>query len=301
MQPHAARRTCILRAHPEVRRLTGPEWRTKWIALGVVASHLGLSVLAPRLPWTAYLLVLYLVGATLAQALFLLVHELAHDLAFRTAAYNRWFALLVNLPLGVPYAVAFRAYHLEHHAHQGVDGVDTDVPTAWECAVVRGPWTKAAWLSCQILAYALRPLLVRPQPVTAMHACNWLVQLAFDALLYAWVDEGPLVYLLLSVWLAGGLHPCAGHFLSEHYVRHGTQETYSYYGPLNRLTLNVGYHNEHHDFPRVAWSRLPEVTRLAPEAYEDLVVCDSWIGALRDYVRREDMGPWCRVRRARKE
>lgn len=86
----------------------------------------------------------------------------------------------------------------------------------------------------------------------------------------------------------------AGHFISEHYVFKPGQETYSYYGPLNLLTWNVGYHNEHHDFPRIPGSKLYKV---APEYYEGLVSHKSWSQVIHMYIVDPTIGPFSRMKR----
>ena len=296
-EPHAGRRRRILDEHPEVKRLFGHEPASKYVCTALVVAQL---VAATEFAHAERLSVgvfgLFVVGATLTQALFLAIHELSHNLFFKRPAANKLFAIFANLPLVVPFAISFRQYHAEHHKHQGVEGVDTDVPTDAEVRFFQGAPRKALWLMLQIVWYAVRPLALRRQPAGRWHALNVVCQLTFDALLVSRVGWRPLAFLLCSLIVAGGLHPCAGHFVAEHYtVYHPTQETTSYYGPLNWLTWNVGYHNEHHDFPNVPWSRLPRLHRLARAHYASLVACPSWTGILCDYVLRDDVGPHSRI------
>ena len=300
-EPHSLRRSQIIESHRDITRLAGHEWRSKYLCVfGLVLPQIWLSVRTAHLPWPAYLFIAYAIGGTITQAHFLAIHELSHNLFFKKSSHNRLFSCIANLPIGIPFAIAFRSYHLEHHKSQGVDGVDTDIPSLLEARVVRGPFRKMLWLGCQILVYAIRPMCIKSVPVSRWLLFNWCTQLLFNAGLVCLFGMQPIYYFLLCVFLAGGLHPCAGHFISEHYVfphLSDTQETYSYYGPLNWLTWNVGYHNEHHDFPNIAWSTLPRVKETAPEYYDSLQTCDSWVGVLLDYIVRSEIGPQSRVKR----
>ena len=151
-------------------------------------------------------------------------------------------------------------------------------------------------------------------PFTGISFLNLAIQLGFDYVLATqlpgYFSVKSLLYLLLSSFLAGSLHPLAGHFIAEHYVyeavtptqrdpsnRVPVPETFSYYGPLNFLTYNVGYHNEHHDFPAVAWTKLPKVREMAKEFYADLPYHRSWTYAIWQFIFDEQVGLQCRVKR----
>lgn len=300
-EPHARRRREMLAKFPAIKELYGPCPRTKYVCTALVAAQLTLAYVLRDAPWWAIVLAAYAVGGVLSQALLLAIHELSHNLGFKKQWANRAFAVFINLPIGVPVAESFRYYHRLHHQQQGVEGVDTDLPTEWEARFTRGPVRKVVWLLLQGFAYGLRPLLVHPKRPSAAELSNLALQIGFNVLVWQLWGVKALAYLPLSALIVMGLHPIAGHYISEHYVFRPGQETYSYYGPLNLLTFNVGYHNEHHDFPYIAGSRLPRLRRLAGEYYDDLAHHGSWTGVLWAYISQAGVGGYSRIKRAGRE
>jgi hypothetical protein len=66
------------------------------------------------------------------------------------------------------------------------------------------------------------------------------------------------------------------------------------------LTSNnsqVGYHNEHHDFPAIPWTRLPALRELAPEFYDTIPSHPSWPMVMINFIRDPDVGMFSRVKR----
>ncbi|XP_045466440.1 sphingolipid delta(4)-desaturase DES1 isoform X2 [Harmonia axyridis] len=249
--------------------------------------------------WPVIILVAYFFGGVINHSLMLAIHELSHNLAFGHARpmHNRLFGFFANLPIGVPVSVSFKKYHLEHHRYQGDDKKDTDIPTYIEAKLFCTSFGKFCWVCLQPFFYAFRPLVTYLKPPTFLEYVNLVIQLIFNAVVVYFFGGRVLGYLLIGSMLAMGLHPVAGHFISEHYMFKKGYETYSYYGPLNWITFNVGYHNEHHDFPAVPGSRLPEVKRIAAEFYDNLPQHDSWSAVLYDFVMDPEVGPYARIKR----
>eukprot|EP00759_Apiculatamorpha_spiralis_P044570 PhF_6_TR41551/c0_g1_i1/m.62938/K04712/DEGS; sphingolipid 4-desaturase/C4-monooxygenase len=299
-EPHAAIKKNLLARHgPEINKLMGPEPLTKFIVVAVVLIQVFCGcIIAPSLSFWNFFLLAYVIGSTCTHNLFLAIHEISHNLAFKSVALNHCLGFIANLPIVFPYSVSFRQYHLEHHRYQGTEGVDSDLPTEFESKLLDSRLGKIFFVTFQILFYALRPVCVKRQPFTVSHATNLVIQIVFVSLVVAFFGTDPIKYFVLSTFLAGSWTPMAGHFLSEHYVMYPNtmQETFSYYGPLNILGYNVGYHNEHHDFPNVPWSRLPALRRVASEHYDSLLQTPSWPGALLQFVMDDHVSLWSRVK-----
>ena len=134
------------------------------------------------------------------------------------------------------------------------------------------------WLLFYPLFQAFRITRLKEiKPFDGWMALNWGVQIAFVALVWWLLGAKAVGFLTLSFFFSVGLHPLGGRWIQEHYlVSPNNQETYSYYGVLNRVAFNVGYHNEHHDFPSVPWNRLPKIRQQAPGFYNSLVYHTSW-------------------------
>ena len=86
-----------------------------------------------------------------------------------------------------------------------------------------------------------------------------------------------MAFMALSFFFSVGFHPLGARWIQEHYlVLDEKQETYSYYGFFNNVAFNVGFHNEHHDFPSIPWNKLPELKKQAPAFYDTLKSHTSW-------------------------
>jgi sphingolipid delta-4 desaturase len=242
-EPHRLRTKKILQQHPEVRELIGKNKYTIFAVLGLVLFQVALAWLLKGSSWWLIFGAAYLLGAFADHSLFVMIHECAHHLLFKSRAANRLAGILANLPQLFPSSISFERYHIKHHSFQGIHELDADLPNRWEARLINNYFIgKCIWLMFYPLFQIFRINRLREiKPFDGWVALNW------------------------------GLE-------EEHYLTDDEhQETHSYYGWLNVVAFNVGHHNEHHDFPSIPWNKLPRIRKTAPEYYNTLYYHTSWI------------------------
>ncbi|HEY2018849.1 MAG TPA: fatty acid desaturase [Bryobacteraceae bacterium] len=296
-EPHRSRTKELLENHPDVRRHIGKNPQTFWIILAGVSLQVGVGVLVKGAPWWVIVAAAFFVGAFASHALWVMIHECAHNLIFTKSWLNTLAGILANSPHLLPSSVSFQRYHLKHHAFQGVYELDADLPNVWEARLIgHSPLGKAIWLLLFPIFQVTRPPRLREiRMFDRWIVLNMMIQVAFDVAI--WVVLGPkaLAYLALSFFFSVGLHPLGARWIQEHYLVAPPQETYSYYGPLNTVAFNVGYHNEHHDLPSVPWNHLPAIRAEAPEMYDSLVWHNSWTKLLLRFLLDPNLNLFSRV------
>ena len=277
-EPHRIRTKEILGKHPEIRKLIGKNPNTIFAIIGLVALQIVLAWLVTNQSWWIVFIAAYLIGAFADHALFVMIHECAHRLLFKKPEANRLAGILANIPQLFPSSVSFERYHIKHHSFQGVHELDADLPNYWEAKLINNFFIgKMIWLLFYPLFQVFRiSRLKEIKPFDKWVALNWAVQIAFIVFISLWLGPKGIVFLLASFFFSVGLHPLGARWIQEHYLTYGEQETYSYYGPLNNVAFNVGFHNEHHDFPSIPWNKLPKIREGAPTFYNSLYYHTSW-------------------------
>jgi sphingolipid delta-4 desaturase len=242
----------------------------------------------------------WLAGALASHSLFVLIHDAAHDLIVPGRVGNKAFGMLCNVGQGLPTAMSFRTFHLLHHSH--LDEYDYDGDLAFKAEarwVGTSALRKALWFAAFPFIQMVRPARIKKPFLDAWLIANFVVVGVTDYLIWRFCGTTGLAYVVLSTLFGVGFHPVGARWVQEHYTFEPGQETYSYYGPMNRVAFNIGYHNEHHDLVRVPWAHLPKIKAIAPEFYDHLYAHRSWGRLFLRFIFDRDMSLFSRITRDR--
>jgi sphingolipid 4-desaturase/C4-monooxygenase len=310
-----------LQRHPELRRLIG---RNPWTALApplILAVHWTTAWAVSQTNLLVVFLVAFFFGQIVIHAAGALIHETAHRLIFRHRLAKLAFDLQLEL-ITASFArqLTYQHEHITSH-HPQLGNYEGDYEHEDVCRHLarrafrhdHPRWQRLATLA--ELAIHLLPLgflladeivprfyrratgratrdarraVAASQPLAAEKRLFIAVSLAVNVFLFAAFGFLGWLYHIWSLSLFLG--KCGvtnlGQSLSEHAGDDLETPTLSTYWWGNRVLFNTGYHNEHHSFPDIAWTRLRRLRALAPQAFA--ASCDrSYVRMWWDHVRAD--------------
>ncbi len=298
---HNEMRRQVLSAHPQARELAGPDWRSALAIPVLLAVHWGLAWAVSGSNLMVVFVVAFCFGQLVMHSAGSLVHETAHKLIFRDRPRKLAFDLGLELVLGsFGRQLNYQHDHISSH-HPYVGDYERDYEHENICGFVAKQFVIKARPRLQ-RAITVAMLILHLLPFGFL-VTDWALPKiyrnltgvegdtkrhigaskpsVFDKRLFMAVSLALNVFLLAAFGVLGWLyHNWAlsiflgkfgitnlGQSLSEHDGDDEVNPTRSCYGAINAILFNTGYHNEHHTFPNVAWSRLPALKKMAPDVF----------------------------------
>jgi sphingolipid delta-4 desaturase len=311
---HLERKKQILEKHPEVRQLIGTNPWTAVVFLIPFTLQMLLCCYVESAPFWQLVVLSYTVGSFLSSGMGVLGHEGAHGLVFANPRWlNKLFACIAFTPVFIgPFGNYWAVEHMYHH-QVVVDKMNrygpqqsglffklivtllfihllslvffiTSSTLMAVCVVTITMKLLGLRKKFFVEKFALPPYKNFPQIIGKWFVVNQIITNGFFFSVYYFIGPWAVLYLYLSISWANSLHPLGMRQVQEHYLRKKDQPTNSVYGLTQPLVFNVGYHNEHHDFPNIPWNRLPKLHRLAPEFYNTLFYYNSYNEVLYNFL-----------------
>ena len=316
---HLQMRKEALRDHPELRALAGADYRTALALPALLALHWGMAWAVSGTNLLIVFLAAFIPGQIIVHATGALVHETAHKLIFRGPKSKLAFDLGLETILGsFSKQLTYQHEHISSH-HPYIGDYERDYEHEDICAfkartmLIDGSPRLARFMTVATLIVHLLPLgffisdEIFPRAYQRLtgrvakdrerHIPSTKAPVWQRNLFIAWsLGVNVILFILFGFW--GWLyHTWAlslflgkfgitnlGQSLSEHAGNDNETPTRSTYGPINWVLFNTGYHNEHHTFPNVAWTRLPALHDAAPEVFHSRAE-KSYFGYWWDHVK----------------
>ena len=299
---HNEMRRIVISKAPQARALSGAN---SWTALAVpviLALHWGLAAAVSGTNIVVCFALAFFAGQMLIHATGALLHETAHRLIFRGDTAKLALDLWLEVILGsFGKQLTYQHEHISSH-HPFIGNYERDYEHEDLCSfnarrrITASSPARQRLLTSLTLFLHLLPFgfLTADKLLPAFYArlsghvtkdkmrdigatrpqkrLRWLfiaVSLASNIALFSlfgfwgWLYHNWSLSLFLGKFGVTNL----GQSLSEHDGDDELNPTYSDYRFTNWLFFNTGYHNEHHTFPNVPWTRLPKLKQLAPDVF----------------------------------
>ncbi|WP_165610031.1 fatty acid desaturase [Shimia aestuarii] len=317
---HNDMRREAVRAHPELADLSGTQPLTVLALPVLLAIHWGIAWLVSGQSILVIGLTAFLVGQIVYHSAASLIHETCHKLIFRAPAAKLGFDLGLEFIL-TTYGkqLVYQHQHITSH-HPFIGDYARDYEHEDLCALQArqyigetSPGLQKILTGLTLFIHAL-PLgtlvlndLILPRvyewasgkpqhdpverytgtrPTSREMAPFIAVSILSNVVMLVVLGPWALLYHLWTASFFLGKLGISnlGQSLSEHPGMDMENPTRSTYGPINWLLFNTGYHNEHHSFPNVPWTRLPALHKGAPEVFHAEAE-KSYFGCWLDHVK----------------